>query len=134
MLHSSSSWGTCYEKLLLGMPCSRCLENIMPTFEVGSRKHNKKNEGRVRTTFVYICTRTKGARVRPTSRAYGDAEPCLVCPTATAAAVTARKAHCCCRCRTSVQVKLWWHLLRKSSFGWTKHVKCRVFVLNLFLC
>ena len=34
-----------------------------------------------------------------TSRAYSDADPGLVCPTA-AAVMT----HCCCRCRTSVQV------------------------------
>ena len=73
------------------------------------------------------CTRTKGARVRPTSRAYGDADPGLVCPTATSAAVAAvmvLEAHCCCRCRTSVQVELWWHLLLRnmSCFCWTKHM------------
>ena len=76
------------------------LENIMPTFEVGSRQHIKK---RVQGTY-YICgcMRTKGARVRPASRAYGDADPSLVCPTAAAAAAAAaavmlREAHCCCR-------------------------------------
>ena len=44
MLHSSSSsGGTCYEKLMLDMPSCRFFvsENIMPTFEVGSRKHIK---------------------------------------------------------------------------------------------
>ena len=50
------------------------------------------------------CTRTKGARVRPTNQAYGDVDPGRVCPTATAAAVMLQQTRCCCRCRTSVQV------------------------------
>ena len=143
MLHSSSSCGACYKKLLLGMPCSCCrLKNIMPTFEVGSRKHIKKTSaGYVLRTMLcaYVRLQRKGARVRPTSRAYGDADPCLVCPTATAATAAAavvvvREAHFCCGCRTSVQVKLLWLLLRKiSSFCWTKHVICRFFVLKLLL-
>ena len=77
----------------------------MPTFEVGSWKHIKKTSTRVqRTYYVGVCTRTKGARVRPTIRAYGDAEPGFVCPTATPAAGMLREAHCCCRCRTSGEV------------------------------
>ena len=35
-----------------------------------------------RTYYVGVCTRTKGARVRPTSRAYGDANPGFESPTA----------------------------------------------------
>ena len=54
----------------------------MTIFEVGSRKHlcNKQSSS---------CTCPKGARVRPTSRAYSDADPGLVCPTAAAAAIVA---------------------------------------------
>ena len=71
----------------------------MPTFEVGSRKHIKK---RVQGTYyVCVCTPTKRARVKPTSRAYSDGDPGVVRPTATAAAVLLLEK-LCCRCRTSV--------------------------------
>ena len=80
-------------------------------FRGGKQETYRKNECRVRATYVYIYVRVqrKGARGRPTSRAYGDADPGLVCPTATVAAVMVREAHCCCRYRTSVQVKLSWY-------------------------
>ena len=48
----------------------------MPKFRVGgTRKHTTKSG-----------TCTKGSRLRLTSRAYADADPGLVCPTAAAAA------------------------------------------------
>ena len=50
----------------------------MPNFELGSRKHTTKSS-----------TCTKGSWVRPTSRAYSDADSGLVHPTAAAAAAAA---------------------------------------------
>ena len=142
MLHSSSSCGTCYEKLFWACHVRVVVSKILCRLSRWEAGNIKKNECGVRTTYhgMFICTRTKCARVRPTSRAYGDADPGLVGSTATcaaaaaAAAVMVREAHCCCGCRTSVQVKLLWLLLRKiSSFCWTKQVICRFFVLKLLL-
>ena len=48
---------------------------VMPDFESGNQTHKTESS-----------TCTKGSRVRPTSRAYSDADPGLVCPAAAAAA------------------------------------------------
>ena len=51
------------------------LQYMMPNFEVGARKHTRKSR---------MSTKIKGEI--PTSRAYSDADPGLVCPIAAAAA------------------------------------------------
>ena len=85
----------------------------MPTFEVGSRKHIPGTRYPTKKR-VSLCTCTKGASVRPTSRAYSDADPGLVCPTAAAAAAAAALLleKLCYRCRTTAVVvcyeKLYW--------------------------
>ena len=61
--------------------------NFVPNFKFGTRKHKTESS-----------TCTTGSRVRLTSRAYSDAEPGLVCPTA--AAVLLLEKLCCCRYRT----------------------------------
>ena len=54
---------------------------ILPNFEVGNQETHNKIE------YVYT-----GPRVRPTSRAYSDADPGFVCPIAAAAAAAAAVA------------------------------------------
>ena len=75
----------------------------MPCCELASRKH---------TTQSSTCA--KGSRATPTSRAYRDADPGLVCPTATTAAAVLLLEKLCCRCRTAAAVVVGWHLLREA--------------------
>ncbi len=120
MSYSSSIGDTCYEKLcwihiheVADFSTSNYAE-----FRVGTRKHATKSS-----------TCTKGSRVRPTSRAYGDADPGLVRPTAaTAAASVLLLEKVCCRCRTAVVVVV--APAARSSLCWT-HVRCRFFVFKL---
>ena len=120
MSYSSSIGDTCYEKLcwihiheVADFSTSNYAE-----FRVGTRKHATKSS-----------TCTKGSRVRPTSRAYGDADPGLVRPTAaTAAASVLLLEKVCCRCRTAVVVVV--APAARSSLCWT-HVRCRFSVFKL---
>ena len=78
----------------------------MPTVEVGSRKNIQIREQGTYVVRVCMYAYKKGARVRPTSRVYGDADPGLVSPTAAAAAASAaaaamlREAHTAAWCRS----------------------------------
>ena len=76
------------------------------------------------TTKPSTCT--KGLRVRPTSRAYSDANPGLVRPTAIAAVLLLEEL--CCRCRTAVVVVAQG---TRSSLCWTQNIRCRFFVFIL---
>ena len=86
MSNSSRSCGTWYEELYwthvrqVKVKIFR-LQNIMPN-ELGNQEtHNH-------IAYVY----TKGSRARPTSRAYSNADPGLVCPTSASTAAAAAAA------------------------------------------
>ena len=83
MSYSSNNGGTCYSLYYRTHVRSQILKLQKPRriSSWDTRKHTTKS-----------YTRTKGSRVRPTSQAYSDADPCLVCPAAAVAAAVVAAA------------------------------------------
>ena len=87
--------------------------------------------------YVRVCTRTKGARVRPTPRTYIQRMTLASC---VLLLLLLLLLLLCFGRRTAAvdvvhQYKQLWHLIREiSSFFRAKPVRCRFFFLKLLLC